>query len=108
MSKTAWIEQELATLAQQGLLANIRTIESPMGAWIQVDGKRVLNFCANNYLGLANHPKIVDAANIDAILVGDSGRPSKHTVSARARCAPSPEPCRCTSSWKNGSRRSRR
>jgi glycine C-acetyltransferase len=72
MSKTAWIEQELATLAQQGLLANIRTIESPMGAWIQVDGKRVLNFCANNYLGLANHPRLVKAARqaIEAYGVG--------------------------------------
>lgn len=66
MSKIAWIEQEIATLQEQGLFTNIRTIESPMGAWIQVDGKRVLNFCANNYLGLANHPRLVKAAK-DAI-----------------------------------------
>ncbi len=62
MSKTAWIEQEIASLKEQGLFTHIRTIESPMGAWLQVDGKRVLNFCANNYLGLANHPKLVEAA----------------------------------------------
>ncbi len=66
MSKIAWIEQEIAALKEQGLFTHIRTIESPMGAWIQVDGKRVLNFCANNYLGLANHPRLVQAAK-DAI-----------------------------------------
>ncbi len=66
MSKIAWIEQEIAALREQGLYTTIRTIESPMGAWLQVDGKRVLNFCANNYLGLANHPRLVQAAK-DAI-----------------------------------------
>jgi glycine C-acetyltransferase len=44
------------------LYNNIRTLSSPQGAWLVVDGKKVLNFCSNNYLGLANHPKIVDAA----------------------------------------------
>ncbi len=72
MSKTAWIEQEIATLKQEGLFTHIRTIESPMGAWIQVDGQRVLNFCANNYLGLANHPRLVQAVKeaIDRCGVG--------------------------------------
>ncbi|MBN1964854.1 MAG: aminotransferase class I/II-fold pyridoxal phosphate-dependent enzyme, partial [Anaerolineae bacterium] len=60
--KTAWIQEEIDLLKEQGLFTHIRTIESPMGAWLQVDGKRVLNFCANNYLGLANHPQIVAAA----------------------------------------------
>ena len=64
MSKTDWIEQELASLKEQGLFTHIRTIESPMDAWIEVDGKRVLNFCANNYLGLANHPALVEAAKV--------------------------------------------
>lgn len=66
MTKTAWIEQELAALKEQGLFTNIRTIGSAMGAWIEVDGKRVLNFCANNYLGLANHPRLVSAAKAAA------------------------------------------
>jgi glycine C-acetyltransferase len=61
-TKTAWIEQELATLKEQGLFTHIRTIESPQGAWLTVDGVRVLNFCANNYLGLANHPRLREAA----------------------------------------------
>jgi glycine C-acetyltransferase len=62
MSKTDWISQELESLKQAGLYNRIRTIESPQGAWLQVDGKKVLNFCSNNYLGLANHPDIVSAA----------------------------------------------
>jgi glycine C-acetyltransferase len=41
---------------------HIRTISSPQGAWIEVDGRRVLNFCSNNYLGLANHPRMKQAA----------------------------------------------
>src|SRR5512146_2286763 len=60
--RTDWIEQELESLRSQGLLANIRTVESPMDAHIVIDGPRVINLCANNYLGLANHPRLKDAA----------------------------------------------
>jgi glycine C-acetyltransferase len=72
MSKTDWIQQEIDNLQSQGLYNRIRTIESPQGAWLKVDGKRVLNFCSNNYLGLANHPDIVSAArkSVDAMGVG--------------------------------------
>jgi len=72
MSKTDWIEQELNTLKEQGLFANIRTIESPMDAWVTIEGRRVLNFCANNYLGLANHPQLRNAAKsaIDTMGIG--------------------------------------
>jgi glycine C-acetyltransferase len=62
MSKTEWITQELDGLKSQGLYNRIRTIDSPQGAWLVVDGKKVLNFCSNNYLGLANHPRIIAAA----------------------------------------------
>ncbi|AEN74085.1 pyridoxal phosphate-dependent acyltransferase [Rhodothermus marinus SG0.5JP17-172] len=58
----SWIDDELAALKEAGLYTYIRTIESPQGAWLTVDGKRVLNFCSNNYLGLANHPRLVEAA----------------------------------------------
>jgi glycine C-acetyltransferase len=58
----AWIKDELQALRDAGLYNQIRTLESPQGAWLEVDGKKVLNFCANNYLGLANHPRIVKAA----------------------------------------------
>jgi glycine C-acetyltransferase len=61
-SKTQWIEDELDGLRQAGLFTNIRTLGSPQGAWLTVDGRRVLNFCSNNYLGLANHPRLVEAA----------------------------------------------
>ena len=62
MSKLAFIDEEMLAQQQQGMFINIRTIESAMGAWIQVDGKRVLNLCANNYLGFANHPALKAAA----------------------------------------------
>ncbi|HEY5731203.1 MAG TPA: glycine C-acetyltransferase [Anaerolineales bacterium] len=62
MSKLDWVTEEINGLKEQGLYNNIRTIGSPQGAWLTVDGKNVLNFCSNNYLGLANHPKLVEAA----------------------------------------------
>jgi glycine C-acetyltransferase len=61
-TKTQWILDELDGLRQSGLFNTIRTIASPQGAWLTVDGRRVLNFCSNNYLGLANHPGLVAAA----------------------------------------------
>jgi glycine C-acetyltransferase len=60
--KIDWIQDELNNLRDGGLYNRIRTLSSPQGAWLQVDGKRVLNFCSNNYLGLANHPKLASAA----------------------------------------------
>ena len=62
MSKIDWIQQEIDSLKSQGLYNNIRTIGSPQGAWLTVDGRHVLNFCSNNYLGLANHPALVAAS----------------------------------------------
>jgi glycine C-acetyltransferase len=67
-----WIEEELARLKEAGLYTNIRTIDSPMDAWVTIDGRKLLNFCANNYLGLANHPRLREAAKqaIDRYGVG--------------------------------------
>lgn len=65
-TKLEWITKELATLKAQNLYNTIRAIDSPQGAWIVVDGKRVLNFCSNNYLGLANDARLKQAAH-DAI-----------------------------------------
>ena len=64
--RTQWITEELDALKQAGLFTHIRTLSSPQGGWLVVDGKQVLNFCSNNYLGLANHPRLVQAAK-DAI-----------------------------------------
>jgi glycine C-acetyltransferase len=62
MSKIDWVKQEIEGLKEAGLYNHIRTLSSPQGAWLVVDGKQVLNFCSNNYLGLANHPKLIQAA----------------------------------------------
>lgn len=57
-----WIQDEINALKEGGLYNRIRTLGSAQGAWLVVDNKRVLNFCSNNYLGLANHPNLVQAA----------------------------------------------
>jgi glycine C-acetyltransferase len=64
--KLDFIRQKLEQLKGAGLYITIRTIESPQDAWTVVDGKQVLNFCSNNYLGFANHPELRKAA-IEAI-----------------------------------------
>jgi glycine C-acetyltransferase len=64
VEKTDWIKTEIDQLKEKGLYNRIRTIGSPQGAWLIVDGKKVLNFCSNNYLGLANHPTMVKAAQV--------------------------------------------
>ena len=57
------LQTELTHIEQAGLYKNERVIVSPQGAVIRVaDGKEVLNFCANNYLGLSNHPALKEAA----------------------------------------------
>ncbi|MCD6401869.1 MAG: glycine C-acetyltransferase [Anaerolineales bacterium] len=70
--KLKWIHDEIKVLHDNGLYNQIRTLGSPQGAWLVVDGERVLNFCSNNYLGLANHPRVVQAAKkaIDKYGVG--------------------------------------
>jgi glycine C-acetyltransferase len=60
--KLRWISDELDNLKQQGLFNTIRTIGSACGARMIVDGKAVLNFCTNNYLGLANDDRLKAAA----------------------------------------------
>lgn len=70
--RTAWLRDEIENLRAAGLYNHIRTIDSPMDAWVTIDGRRLLNFCANNYLGLANHPRVREAARrgIEAYGVG--------------------------------------
>jgi glycine C-acetyltransferase len=62
------IGKELEEIEASGLYKKERIITSDQGAEIEVGGKTVLNFCANNYLGLASHPKVEEAAKktIDA------------------------------------------
>ncbi|HEU4574351.1 MAG TPA: glycine C-acetyltransferase [Chitinophagaceae bacterium] len=54
---------ELEEIKTSGLYKNERIISSPQGAEITVGGKKVLNFCANNYLGLSSHPRVIEAAH---------------------------------------------
>ena len=56
------LQKELAEIEAAGLYKNERIIESPQGAEILVKGKKCLNFCANNYLGLADNPELIKAA----------------------------------------------
>jgi glycine C-acetyltransferase len=60
--KLAFIRADMDALRESNLLITLRTMDSPADAWMTVDGRRVLNFCTNNYLGLANHPKMKEAA----------------------------------------------
>ncbi len=63
MSLTQRYADELATIQRDGLFKSERIITSPQSAQIQLqDGRQVLNFCANNYLGLADHPRVIAAA----------------------------------------------
>jgi len=64
--KTQYLSDQLDDLKAQGLYNNIRTIDSPMDAHVTIDGRKLINLCANNYLGLANHPRLKQAAK-DAI-----------------------------------------
>jgi glycine C-acetyltransferase len=60
--KFDFIRNDVAGLKDAGLFINLRIMGSPADAWMIVDGKQVLNFCTNNYLGLANHPRMKEAA----------------------------------------------
>ncbi|GHT00860.1 2-amino-3-ketobutyrate CoA ligase [Synergistales bacterium] len=53
-----FMNEELEQMKKAGLYGNIRTIESPQGAWVRIGGKQYLNLCSNNYLGLANDPRV--------------------------------------------------
>jgi glycine C-acetyltransferase len=72
IDKLAWLDDALQDLRAKKLYNTIRTIDSPQGAWLVVDGERRLNFCSNNYLGLADDPRLTEAAKaaIDRLGVG--------------------------------------
>jgi glycine C-acetyltransferase len=59
----ARLAEDLKTIDEAGLFKRERIITSEQGAEIIVNGKKVLNFCANNYLGLSSHPKVIEAAH---------------------------------------------
>jgi len=67
-----FITEELARLKAEGLYTRIRTIESAQGPWVTIEGRRRLNLCSNNYLGLCSDPRLGEKcrAMIDAYGVG--------------------------------------
>ncbi len=67
-----YMQKELVELKESGNFNSIRTLESPQGAWVEIEGKEKLNFSSNNYLGLANHSELSKAAQkaIDEFGVG--------------------------------------
>src|SRR5271170_1716766 len=57
------LRSQIDDLKKQGLFKKERQLQGPQGSAIRVGDREVINFCANNYLGLANHPTIVEAAH---------------------------------------------
>jgi glycine C-acetyltransferase len=66
MGKMDWLQDEINVLKETGRYVPIRVLQTPQGAWVKIDGKRMLNLCSNNYLGLANNPEVKKAMH-DAI-----------------------------------------
>ncbi len=69
----------LDDIARQGLYRSRRVIDSPQGIHLQIDGKTIVNFCSNDYLGLANHPDVVNAFKVGADRYG-VGSGSAHLI----------------------------
>lgn len=63
--RLAFIDAELASLTRGGLMRELRTVTGPQSAVFEIDGQEVLNFSSNDYLGLANHPEVVEAARAE-------------------------------------------
>jgi glycine C-acetyltransferase len=66
MGRMDFLNEEINKLKNEGRYVNIRALGTPQGAWVKIEGKNVLNLCSNNYLGLANDPRLKKAAK-DAI-----------------------------------------
>jgi 8-amino-7-oxononanoate synthase len=78
------LEAELAQRRADGLYRRRRIIDSPQGVETRIDGKRLLSFCSNDYLGLANHPQIKQAF-VDAIAEYGVGSGAAHLINGHSR-----------------------
>ncbi|MFZ6689709.1 8-amino-7-oxononanoate synthase [Undibacterium sp. SXout11W] len=78
------LQDELAELEQQHLIRRRRTVDSAQGATLQAEGKELLAFCSNDYLGLATHPLVVQALQKGASLYG-AGSGASHLISGHSR-----------------------
>ena len=70
MGALDYLKDELAKLGDDGLLLHARTLEGATGARARFDGRDVINLASNNYLGLANHPRVNEAASRAALELG--------------------------------------
>lgn len=80
MANLKFFEEKVEELKNKGLFNNIKTIESGQGAYLVINGKKMLNFCSNNYLGLASNERVKKAA-ISAIEKMGVGTASVRTLS---------------------------
>jgi 8-amino-7-oxononanoate synthase len=78
------LQQQLARLDAQQLRRTRRTTASPCAPQLQVDGKAMLAFCSNDYLGLASHPRIVESLREGALMYG-AGSGASHLISGHSR-----------------------
>ncbi|NCZ78808.1 MAG: 8-amino-7-oxononanoate synthase [Burkholderiaceae bacterium] len=74
------IDTELATLDRELLRRSIRSVDTPCGPVIQIQGRSLLAFCSNDYLGLANHPELIAALSEGAARFG-TGSGASHLIS---------------------------
>jgi 8-amino-7-oxononanoate synthase len=74
------IDTELATLDRELLRRSIRSVDTPCGPVIQIQGRSLLAFCSNDYLGLANHPELIAALSQGAARFG-TGSGASHLIS---------------------------
>jgi 8-amino-7-oxononanoate synthase len=83
MDMIAALDQQLADIASRGLKRQLRVVESPCAPRMVVDGKPMLAFCSNDYLGLAAHPRVVAALKEGAELYG-AGSGASHLISGHS------------------------
>ena len=76
---TAFLREEYEDLVRNEIDWKLRVLQGPSSPWCEVDGKKVLMFCSNNYLGLSNHPKLKEAA-IEAIRTHGAGSGSVRPI----------------------------
>lgn len=79
-----WLRDQLDAIETRGLYRRRRVVDGPQGAEVVVDGRRAINFCGNDYLGLANHPAVVDAFRRGAEHYG-AGAGAAHLVCGHGR-----------------------
>lgn len=85
MSDWSSLDATLAERKQQHLYRQRRVIESAQGAEVYIDGRKLLNFCSNDYLGLANHPRVI-AAMQSAVSEYGVGSGASHLVCGHSHC----------------------